>query len=198
MSKQITTPKGNALYPYVNEPNTRFNPMGEYSCQLVIPEEEEALAFKAKLDEIYEAEYKRECLLKNKKLKKAASYPLAQDEEGNWVLRTKQAAKVESKSGKVFEFGIKLFDAQGKPCDAKVGSGSLVRLAVEPRAWFTAALGFGLTLNLKAVQVIDLVEYGGGGGASSFGFSAEEGYVGEELTEALTTDAEVSDEAFDF
>jgi hypothetical protein len=199
MSNTITTPQGIAKYPYVNEPNTRFNPMGEYTCQLVIPEET-ALKFKEQLDKIYEDEYKRECLLKNKKLKKAPNFPLAQDEDGDWVLRSKQPAKVESKAGKVYEFSVKIFDAQGKLCDAKVGSGSSVKLAIEPRAWFTPALGFGITLNLKAVQVIELVEYGGGGGASSFGFAAEEGYVGEELKEVLTTDtaAEATDDAFDF
>jgi hypothetical protein len=63
-------------------------------------------------------------------------------------------------------------------------------MAVEVNTWFVPSQGFGYTLRLRAVQVIDLVEFGGGGG---FGFGAEEdGYVGsgETLDDAFTVDNE--------
>jgi hypothetical protein len=48
-------------------------------------------------------------------------------------------------------------------------------------------MGFGMTLTLKAVQVLELVEFGGGGNASSFGFEDEDGFVsgGESLAETF-------------
>tara|TARA_E500000318_G_scaffold107400_1_gene116615 strand:+ start:246 stop:857 length:612 start_codon:yes stop_codon:yes gene_type:complete len=203
MSTKLTTPKGRAKYPHVNEPNTRFNPMGEYSCTLVVSSED-ANDFKAKVDKIYEAEYDRECMIQKKKsLKKATSYPILMDEDGDWIIKTKQVAKVESKSGDVYNFDVKLFDAAGKPVKPSVGSGSIVKCAVEPRTWYVPSLGFGITLSLKAVQVIDLVEIGGSN-ADAFGFSEEEGYQGESLDEAFKDDdsepvaAETSSEDFDF
>jgi hypothetical protein len=198
MNNTINTPKGKAVYPHVNEPNTRFNPMGEYSCSISVSEED-GEAFNKQVTEIYEAAYQRECLLHNKKLKKASSFPVSKDDEGDWVVKAKQPAKVETKAGKIFEFSIKLFDAQGSLCNAQVGSGSTVKCAVEPRTWFVGSLGFGITLSLKAVQVIDLVEQGGSS-ATSFGFGAEEGYVGEKLEEAFVAaeDESSAESAFDF
>ena len=75
----------------------------------------------------------------------------------------------------------------------KIGSGSILKMAVEVNTWFVPSQGFGYTLRLRAVQVLDLVEYGGGGDGS-FGFGAEaDGYVGsgESLNEAFA----VADEA---
>jgi hypothetical protein len=187
MSNRITTPKGKAKYPHVNEPNTRFNPMGEFQCTLVVSEED-ANAFKAKVDKIYDAEYERECVIHKKKLKKAPSFPITQDEDGDWLIKTKQVAKVETKSGDAIEFDIKLFDAAGKPTKPKVGSGSIVKCSVQPRTWFVPSLGFGITLNLRAVQILDLVEGGGGTTADSFGFGQEEGFQGESFDDALTDD----------
>lgn len=201
MSTKITTPKGRAKYPHVNEPNTRFNPMGDYTCTLVVSEED-ANDFKAKVDKIYKAEYERECILQKKdKLKKSPSFPISQDEDGDWIIKTKQVAKVETKSGDVYNFDIKLFDASGKPANPRVGSGSIVKCSVEPRTWYMPTLGFGVTLSLKAVQVIELVEQGGNS-ADSFGFDEEEGYQGESLDDALTDKEEAlaaeASEDFDF
>ena len=65
-------------------------------------------------------------------------------------------------------------------------------MAVEVNTWFVPSQGFGYSLRLRAVQVLDLIEYGGGD--SSFGFGAEaDGYVGsgESLNDAFA----VADEA---
>ena len=56
-------------------------------------------------------------------------------------------------------------------------------MSVELATWYVPALGFGYSLRLRAVQVIELVEYSGGGGADnaeSFGFGeVKGGFVGE-------------------
>lgn len=197
MKKNITTPKGVASYPHVNEPNTRFNPMGEYSCTIVVSEED-ANAFREKVEAIFDAEYERECIIHKKKLKKSQYFPVTQDEGGKWIIKTKQVAKVEAKNGDVYSFDIKLFDASGQPVkseNCRVGSGSQVKCAVEPRTWYNPSVGFGMTLSLRAVQVIELVE-GGGGNADSFGFGEEEGFKAETFNDVLTD--EPVEEGVDF
>lgn len=202
MKKNITTPKGVASYPHVNEPNTRFNPMGEYSCTIVVSEED-GIAFSETIGAIFDAEYERECIIrKNPKLKKSQYFPVTQDEKGKWSIKTKQVAKVEAKNGDVYSFDIKLFDASGQPVkseNCRVGSGSQVKCAVEPRTWYNPSVGFGMTLSLRAVQVIELVE-GGGGNAESFGFGAEEGFSAETFDEVLTEEPveEPVEEGVDF
>lgn len=196
MAKSLITPKGKAKYPHVTNPSTTFNPDGEYSCDLLVSEEV-ALEFKASIDEIYEAAYKEEKKTQKKpKLKRApdSMYPIRQDEDGEWFIRGKQPAKKTARSGEVYEFGVKIFDTKGKPTEAKVGSGSILKMAVEPRPWFVAVHGFGITLALKAVQVIDLVEYGGG--SSDFGFAEEDGSF-ESDSESLGDDLPTSDDPDD-
>jgi len=73
----------------------------------------------------------------------------------------------------------------------KIGSGSTLKMAVEVNTWFVPSQGFGYTLRLRAVQILDLIEYGG---QSDFGFSYnEDGYVGS--GESLNDAFEVADEA---
>jgi hypothetical protein len=198
MKKTITTPKGIAKYPHVNEPNTRFNPMGEYSCSIVVSDED-GTAFRAKIEELFDAEYERECIIHKKKLKKSQHFPVAQDEDGQWLVKTKQVSKVETKSGDVYTFDVKLFDASGQPVkseNCRVGSGSQVRCSIEPRTWYNPSVGFGMTLSLRAVQVIELVESSGGSSADSFGFDAEEGFKAETFNDVLTD--EPIEESIDF
>jgi hypothetical protein len=170
----------------VNQPNTTFDSDGVYTCDIIVSEAD-GKAFEKTLRETYETAYDRECQIKGKKLKKASSFPVTQDAEGDFVIKTKQPAKRTSKSGEVYEFTIKLFDAKGNMVDANVGGGSIVKCAVQPRCWFAPSMGFGMTLTLKAVQVLELVEFGGGGNASSFGFEDEDGFVsgGESLAETF-------------
>ena len=123
----------------------------------------------------------------------AASSPLRINDEGDHEIYAKQKAKVHTKSKGTLEFSITAVDSQGKKIDMpKIGSGSTLKMAVEVNTWFVPSQGFGYTLRLRAVQVLDLIEYGGGD--SSFGFGAEaDGYVGS--GESLNQAFEVADEA---
>jgi hypothetical protein len=171
--------------------------MGEYSCSIVVSDEDGA-AFRAKIEEIFDAEYERECIIHKKKLKKSQHFPVAQDEDGQWLIKTKQVSKVETKNGDVYSFDVKLFDSTGQPVKSEnciVGSGSQVKCSIEPRAWYNPSIGFGMTLSLRAVQVIELVE-GGGGSADSFGFGEEKGFKAETFNDVLTDDP--LEEAVDF
>ena len=75
-----------------------------------------------------------------------------------------------------------MFVSSGKTiATPNIGSGSVLRLSVEPYTWTVPSMGFGYTLRLKGVQVLELVEYGG-----DVSFEAEDGgFVGENLDSAM-------------
>ena len=78
----------------------------------------------------------------------------------------------------------------------KVWGGSKVNVAFRPNFWYSAALGFGVSFELAAVQVLELAnQQVSEQSAESFGFTAEEGYVangGETFDSAF--DAEETEE----
>lgn len=193
MSKVITTPKGKAVWPRIDTPDTKFDEDGVYSCKLHVSEGD-FKAFEAIIKPKLDAAYKEECSRQGKdKIRMAASSPLRINDEGDHEIYAKQKAKVHTKSKGTLEFTIAAVDSQGKKIDMpKIGSGSTLKMAVEVNTWFVPSQGFGYTLRLRAVQVLDLIEYGGGD--SSFGFGAEaDGYVGS--GESLNDAFEVADEA---
>jgi len=193
MSKVITTPKGKAVWPRIDTPDTKFDEDGVYSCKLHVSEGD-FKAFEALVKPKLDAAYKEECSRQGKdKIRMAASSPLRINDEGDHEIYAKQKAKVHTKSKGTLEFTIAAVDSQGKKIDMpKIGSGSTLKMAVEVNTWFVPSQGFGYTLRLRAVQVLDLIEYGGGD--SSFGFGAEaDGYVGS--GESLNQAFEVADEA---
>lgn len=172
MPTTLVTPSGKAHYPNVNEPNTTFKAEGVYKCDLIVSEED-AATFEEKLRDILNNAHQAECQRTGKKIRMATSFPVYQDDEGSWIIRAKQPAKVKAKNGKEYEFNVKIVDSKGQLTDVNVGSGSTLKMAVEPRTWFNPSLGFGMTLALKAVQVIELVEYSNG--EEDFGFGEVEG-----------------------
>ena len=203
MSKVYTSPKGTAVWPRIDTPDTKFDEDGVFSCKLHVSEGD-FKAFEAQINKQVEADYKAECASQGKdKLRRAASCPLRITDDGDYEIYAKQKAKVHTKSKGTLEFSITAFDSKGHPITTlddegekvphvpKIGSGSTLKMAVEVNTWFVPSQGFGYTLRLRAVQVIDLVEYGGGDG--SFGFGAEEdGYVGEgeSFNDVVTSDNE--------
>jgi hypothetical protein len=67
-----------------------------------------------------------------------------------------------------------------------------LRLSCYPNQWFTSALGAGLSLRLKAVQVIELADRPEVSG-DVYGFDDEDGYVADE-SEKEDSDSGVFDE----
>ena len=199
----ITTPVGIAKYPWVNTPSTKFVEGGEYSCSLVLTKEEGEVIVK-QLKPIFE----EAILEKSEELgKKAKSYELPIQLEGDsYILKAKlkPVNGISKKTGSTYTRSLGLFDSKGNPWDKEtiVRGGSKVRLNVRPKTWYTSLLGVGLSLDLLAVQVIELSE----GefteqAADSFGFTAVEGgYVngGETLDQALDAEEEEDTLTADF
>ena len=190
MSKALTTPKGIAVYPHITEPDYKFSADGVYTCRINVSEAD-FNAFSSTVTDIVERAYEAECSSKCKTLKRAAASPIKITEEGDFQIYAKQVAQRQTPKG-LLEFTVPVFDSRGTLISdvPKIGSGSEVRMSVEVYTWYMDMQGFGYTLRLKAVQLLDLVEYSGG---DNYGFGSEEGgYVndGESLDTAFTEEDE--------
>ena len=102
----------------------------------------------------------------------------------------------------VLEFSVALVDSKGKKINDKpnVGNGSILKLSVEPFCWSMNQKGVGLvtgiSLRLRAAQIIDLKEFGGG---SDFGFSDEgDGFVSETFETEFENEEEKSSGSIPF
>jgi hypothetical protein len=188
--KQLTTPIGKALYPKLVTPDTKFNAAGVYSVTLVLTKEDYE-TLEAQIKPWLNSEYER--LLKEsgrKELHRTKNTPLRITDDGEYVLLAKQTATKEHPTRGLLKFDIVLYDSQGRKINnpPNIGSGTTMKLGVQPSAWFVPSQGFGYTLRLKAAQIIDLVEYNSGGGG--FAFDAEDGsFVSEDLDDAFDNDS---------
>jgi hypothetical protein len=194
---EIIKAKGTAKYCHLNEPNKRFDPeFGTYSCDLVI-DKEQADAIKATLRPLYEEELREVQEANAGKKITQREFPI-DEVEGGYLIKVKQKAGGRRRDGSEYHLSIALYDSTGKPLDpdVKVWGGSQVNVAFRPKFYYTAAVGFGVTFELQAVQVIQLGEGGVSSiAASAFGFTTEEeGFVngGENLEGGF--DAEETEE----
>lgn len=178
---RLTTPKGYAQYPYLLEPDTKFNPDGDYKVNLAMDDNEATNKLISKLetilDDFYEeSEEVAKTIAKGRKVSKADIFE--HDSEGRIVLKFKQKAKITKKDGTKIEMKIPQFDCHGKPMSANIGRDSVIKINFSIRPYFMPTTKTcGLSLRPVAVQVIDLKEFTGGGSAESYGFDDEgEGY----------------------
>jgi len=187
MSKEkkprFTTPKGTAQYPYLTKPDTKFNPEGEYKVKLELDAADagELISFLDEQVELSVAAAKKDPKNAGKKIKVGDAPYSVNEETGKASFNFKLKAKVTTKSGETFEQRPAIFDAKGKPItDVNIGGGSKVKVAYEVVPFYTALVGASISLRMKAVQVIDLVEFAGGASAEGYGFGEEEGYEAED------------------
>lgn len=178
---RYTTPKGTAKYPWLSMPDTKFNPDGDYKVTLVLPVEEAGAIIQFLEEQLAASEVKAKKDNPGKKVK-VADAPYKMDEDnGNVEINFKLKARVNMQNGDSFEQKPALFDAKGKPItDVNVGGGSKVKVSYECVPFYTGLIGAGISLRLRAVQVIDLVEFSGGAAAGAYGFEEEDGFEAED------------------
>lgn len=212
----ITTPRGVAKYPHLSTPDTKFNPAGEYHIKLLL-DGEDAENLKARLDQETEraVALMKEQNPKFAKTMKAHTPYKAETEKDDASVETgkteftfKMKAKVEPKGKEAFTQKPRIFDAKGKPVLGKldIGGGSAVKVNFEAAPFFSAKDKIaGVTLRLKAVQVIELKSYVSRN-AGDYGFGAEDGFdatesgdsFSDETATESTTPAAASGDASDF
>lgn len=180
-AERFVSPKGTASYPYLTKPDTKFNPEGEYKVSLIVAGDDasKAIDFLTEQHKAAVAKAKKENAGKRVK---EGDLPFIENDDGTVTFKFKLKAKVTPKKGDPFEQKPALFDAKGKPLtgEPKVGGGSVIKVSYEVVPYYTAIAGAGISLRLKAVQIIELKEYSGGGTAESYGFGEEEGFEADE------------------
>lgn len=187
MAAKAKVIQGNALWAKVFEPDTKFDPNGTYSIQVTIPEEE-AAGICEYLDKVVQDRFDEEVKAKPKmknSLSTKAGYEPHYDKDGNETglveFRFKLKAKVQTRDGSMYDQKPIVVDAKRNPMDSNnlIGNGSTVKVAFEPIPYVMASTKqVGVSLRLKGVQVIELVEYGNGGASM---FDEEEGFVAEKM-----------------
>lgn len=184
-NKLYTSPKGVAVYPWINRPDTKFKNEGEYSVRLRVPTDEAQELIKAINEKYVESQAEAKKANPKKTVKKA---PLPYTDElddngektGNTLFKFTLKAKVTPKSGEPFTQSPKIFDAKGKLCNPQIGGGSVLKVSFQIVP-YNAPIGAGVTLRFNAVQVIELVAFIGGKDAGGYGFGAEDGYDAEDV-----------------
>ena len=198
--KRIVTGIGVSQYAWITQPDTRFDEVGHYKTNLILSGQE-ADELKAAID----AEIKNSVALAKEKAKgkniKMANPPYEDDVDdngeppGSTIFKFKSKAQLTTKDGKIIPNRVAIFDSKGTPMtDCNVWSGSEMKVSAELVPYYTAMVGAGVSMRLRAVQITKLVE-GGSGNAKGYGFGEEEGYE-QSISESPAE--EESQQAFDF
>jgi len=205
---QLTTPEGAALYPSLTQPDMGPNDAwagsgGKYNVKLLM-DPADCKEFVAEIDRLYEDNYAAQCDKHGDKIKKANKpYSDHRDKDGNPTgmiqFNFAMKAKGTTKTGEQFDRKPKFFGPDGGtiPFDQvpMLGNGSKMKISHFVDGWYTAMAGAGVSLRIRGVQILSVVERDGGGNAEDHGFSCE----GEALTPtapAIVSDAEEGDHEF--
>ena len=197
MSKVLTSPKGIAVFPHLNTPDTKFDPIGHFKVDLRVPADAGGADFAATIDEMIEAQYKATLEETGKKKVKRSNEPYTIDEDtGDYIFKFKSKAGGVTKAGEKWTRNMTIVDAALNPCpSAKVGGGSEVIVATEPFAYYTAAIGCGVSLRIKAVQVVTLREWGQS--VEGLGFETTDGFTASDEQASAFSPQAASDDADD-
>ena len=198
--ERIVTGIGVSQYAYLTSPDTRFDEVGHYKTNLIMSGED-AENLKQKID----AAIQKSIALAKEKAKgkniKTAAAPYEDDTNddgeatGSTVFKFKTKAQITTKDGKLIPNRVAIFDSKGTPMtDCNIWSGSEMKVSAELVPYYTAMVGAGVSMRLRAVQITKLVE-GGSGNAKGYGFGEEEGYE-QSISESPAE--EESQQAFDF
>jgi len=124
----------------VIEPNTKFEPTWEIEAEL---NDQQAAVF-------------------------ADAGVRLKEDDGIKLIRFKKRVSGKKKDGGTYHNEPpKVVDAAKQPFDKLIGNGSLVNIAYSLRDWSMMG-NSGVKADLNAVQVLELVEYAGGGGTDEF------------------------------
>ena len=200
---RVTTPKGLAVWPWLNEPDRKFDSDGQYKVNLQLSQED-AQEFIDKLEEIHKEHYKNTCESEGKTKLKKAPLPLIEVEDdagnptGDVQVKFKLKAQYEYDGKKISQRPV-LMDAKRQPMTETIGGGSTIRVGCEVYPYYTATIGVGLSLRCKVVQVLELKEFSPDS-ATGFDFDEEDGFeaisANMENTTDSTTDDLISDDDF--
>lgn len=178
----IISPAGTAVQVYLTKPSDKFNKAGVYSVKLAIDRaaaEPMCKKLDALLDQVWAYYAERKPVASMKRMTKRAPYEDELDEKtgeptGRVVLNVKEVASRVDAKGRPTTFAPKLYDVKGNEVKRvpNVGRGTTMKVGFNARGYLAEAQKeIGVTLRLRAAQILRLVEYAG----SDFQFSEEDG-----------------------
>ena len=176
-NKTFTTPTGVANYPYISKPDTQFDTEGVYKVTLAVPEDEAKPVIDLINAELLAGikalkESKPKTKFKNAPLPYAKELDDDGNETGNVLIKFKSKAAYKPS----------VFDAKNNPMvNHNIWGGSEIKVNGAIAFYSSPSIGQGVTLRLRAVQVIQYVE--GSDGAGKFNFEEEDGYVATSSSE---------------
>lgn len=190
-----TTPRGIAVWPKLDEPDTKFEAEGVYTTKLKLSAEDAQpyvdLIDKLAADHLAACQKAESNPAKKKKLKLTDDMPYKPDldkegnETGDMILSFKmKASGVSKKTGKPWTRKPAAFDAKGRPLTPvpKIGGGSTIKVSCIYEPWANPKGEVGVSARLEAVQLIELRTFGDRS-AAEHGFGEEEdGYEAEAAT----------------
>lgn len=195
--KLLTSPRGVAVYPYLNNPDfgndTFKNPQGVYRVKLRISAEEAASIIET-IDQAAEENYKKvksetETASKRKKLKQAdPSYEELDD--GSYEIQFKNNASGVRDDKTTWTWHPQFFDVKGKPIPfdevPQIGGGSIIKVSYFLKP-YDMKNDVGVAIKLKAIQLIKLVAFGEVT-AEDCGFEEEDDEDGFDLSDHETSE----------
>jgi len=179
----MTTGRGILMFPYLFSPDTKFDSVGVYTVQLRL-QGDPAAKLKGDLESFLDEHINEVTTTTGKKPEKVLPIPMKNvtDDAGVSFIefRFKMKPSFKSKTGEQVDQRPQVFDSKLQPLteESCLGSGSEGKVSFDAVPYNTS-FGCGITLRLRAVQVLDLVQYNGGNSSSS-GFEIEEGFVEDE------------------
>ena len=182
MNKTFTTAKGIAYYPYISAPDTKFDEQGHYKVNLCLSEEDAQPVIELIKQSVVEG---IKALKKDKPNMEIKQAPLPfskeVDEDGNPTGNV--IIKFKSKAA----YKPAVFDSKGNMMtNSNIYGGSEIKVNGSCAFFHTAMIGAGVSIRLRAVQVIQYVE--GASGANKFGFEEVEGFTIEEDVSVSVTE----------
>ena len=166
----ITTETGVALYPWLTKPDTKYSEEGEYKVNLVLSKEKAAPIINTIVN-VHKDNYKEVVKREKKKTIQEAAPPFTEELDDNGKPTGNIIFKFKSKAA----YKPAIFDAKGNPLiDPPIWGGSEIKVNAVLYPYHSPMNGAGVSLKIRAVQVIALVE--GSEGAGRFGFGETDGY----------------------
>ena len=178
LNTRIVSPLGEAQWPFLQTPDTKFNADGVYRVNMVFDKTPEVMKFIDNLEKILD-EYNTEAQTVERKKVSLVKPVYEETDDGKILMKFKQNAKIipKDRSKDPIDVKIACFDKYNRPLDpdVKIGNGSKCKIAFVPAGYYQAsARAVGLTLRIVAVQVRELVTYGDANDGATFGFDADQ------------------------
>ena len=183
-----------AVYPHLVKPDVRFNELGEYKVTLKVAKQDASEMVKEIDQAIEDSLAKAEKENKGKKIKSA---PKPYKEESNNVFFKfkMKASGINKRTNEKFTQRPQLLDAKKNPIasNTSIWGGSIMKVAYQPVPYYTPMLGAGVSLRLKAAQIIKLVE-----GKADNIFKEEDGFEATPEKENSNAQSQEVQESSDF